>query len=281
MGWPRGARALLGMAGYGPGPDAVRRAVAGRLVVVTGASRGIGERLAIRLGSVGARVALLARDAEALEVVAARISARGGLATTFPVDLRDVAAARAAAEAILAAHGTPDVVVSNAGHSIRRRLPEYVDRFHDVRRLMGVNALGPIALALPLLREMTAAGSGHLVSVASAGVDVPSPGFSAYSASKAAFEAWLRAVAPELAAHGVAVTSVHLPLVHTAMSAPTRAYAHAPGMTADEAASLLCRAITERPRLISPWWARLGGVLSAAAPRLADRAFQVAEPWLP
>ncbi|WP_165962669.1 SDR family NAD(P)-dependent oxidoreductase [Occultella glacieicola] len=268
--WPVGVRALLGMAGFGPGPEAVRRVVAGRTVLITGASRGVGERIAIRLGAVGAHVVLLARG-DALDGVADAVRALGGRANTLRVDLRDTDAARAAGIRILADHGTPAVVVSNAGHSIRRNLADYTDRFHDVQRVTGVNALGPVALLLPLLRQMAADGAGHLISVASASVDVPSPGYSAYAASKSAFEAWLRAVAPELAADGVATTSVHLPLVHTAMSAPTARYATAPGLSADDAAALVCRAIVDRPRLISPWWARLGGAVSALAPAASDR----------
>ncbi|UFU05254.1 SDR family NAD(P)-dependent oxidoreductase [Ruania halotolerans] len=271
-GWPIGIRAILGMAGFGPGPDAVRAAVQGRVVVVTGASRGVGERVAIRLGAVGAHVVLLARG-DGVDAAAEQVRSSGGTASTYRIDLRDPAAARATAELMLAECGTPAVVISNAGHSIRRPLAQYLDRFHDVQRLMGVNALGPIALLLPLLREMTAARSGHLISVSSASVDVPSPGYSAYAASKAAFEAWLRALAPELSAEGVAATSIHLPLVHTAMSAPTTAYARAPGLTADGAAALVCRAIVEKPRLISPWWARAGGLIGAAAPAAADRLF--------
>ncbi|SED82560.1 SDR family NAD(P)-dependent oxidoreductase [Ruania alba] len=268
--WPVGLRALLGMAGFGPGPAEVRAVVDGRVVVITGASRGVGERVAIRLGAVGAHVVLLARG-EDVDTVAERVRAHGGTATAYRLDLRDTAAASSTADRILADQGTPAVVISNAGHSIRRRFAEYSDRFHDVHRLMGVNALGPIALLLPLLREMTAAGSGHLVSVASASVDVPSPGYSAYAGSKSAFEAWLRALAPELGADGVATTSIHLPLVHTAMSAPTAAHAHAPGLTADGAAALVCRAIVDRPRLISPWWSRLGGLLSGLVPAASDR----------
>lgn len=266
--WPRGARALLGMAGLGPPPERVQRVVGGRTVVITGASRGVGAQLAVRLAAVGARVLLLARDAAALEAVAARC---GPAAQAYPVDLRDTGAARAVAERILAEHGTPAVLVANAGHSIRRSVAASTDRFHDVERLTGVNFTGPVALTLPLLAAMRADGGGHLVWVGSAGVGLPGPGFSAYLATKAAFEAWLRCLGPEAATDGVRISTVHLPLVRTAMSAPTRGYDRLPALTADDAAALLCRAITDRPRLISPWWARLGSVLTAAAPATAER----------
>jgi short-subunit dehydrogenase len=246
----------------------LRAAVSGRLVVITGASRGIGATVAGRLALAGARVILLARSSDDLADVAARIRARGGAAEWLAVDLRDTDAAAAAGRSILADQGTPDIVISNAGHSIHRSLADSTDRFHDVTRSAGVNFLGPVALLLPLLPAMTARGSGQLVSVSSTSVSLPAPGWSVYGASKSAFEAWLRAVAPELRAGGVAATSIRLPLVHTAMSAPT--YAGMPGLSARGAAQLVCRAIVDRPRLISPWWVRLGGFAMEAAPGLSD-----------
>jgi short-subunit dehydrogenase len=94
---------------------------------------------------------------------------------------------------------------------------------------------------------------------------VPAPYWAAYTGSKSAFEAWLRCVAPELRADGVATTSIHFPLVHTEMSAPISFYRYLPGMTADEAADAVCRAIAYRPRLMSPWWSRAVGAVGAAA----------------
>lgn len=272
--WPRWLRALLGMAGWGPGPAAVRAVVDGQLVVITGASRGIGAQIARRLAHCGAHVVLLARTEADLAAVSGQIRARGGMVSTYPVDLREADAAGEVGELILAEHGTPAVVISNAGHSIHRPLLAYTDRYHDVARLAGVNMLGPIALLLPVLEAMSVAGRGHLISVASTSVDIPAPGWSAYGATKTGFEAWLAAIAPELAAAGVATTSVHLPLVHTAMSAPNPRYARAPGLRPAEAASLLCHAVVRRPRLICPWWSRLGGVFSTLFPGLIDRLIQ-------
>lgn len=267
--------ALLGMHGLGPGAGRLRAAVAGRLIVVTGASRGIGAATAGRLALAGAHVVLLARTAGALDGVVGRIRARGGVADRLVVDLRDTDAAAAVARDILDRFGVPDVVVSNAGHSIHRALRDYADRFHDVTRTAGVNYLGPVALLLGLLPAMTARGSGHLVTVSSTSVSIPAPGWSVYGASKSAFEAWLRAVAPELALDGVTTTSLRLPLVHTAMSAATPAYRRMPGLSVRGAARLVCRAIVDRPRVISPWWVRLAGLAMEAAPGLADRTMTV------
>lgn len=265
--------AAAGMHGLGPRAARLRRAVEGRLIVVTGASRGIGASSAARLALAGARVVLVARSEDALSELTTRIRSRGGTADWIALDLRDTDAATAAGARILAEYGVPDVVVSNAGQSIHRYLDEYADRFHDVTRTAGTNYLGPVALLLTLLPRMMERGSGHLVSVSSTSVALPAPGWSVYGASKSAFEAWLRSVAPELAERGIATTSLRFPLVHTAMSAPT--YAGVPGLTVRGAARLVCRAIVDRPRLIAPWWVRIAGAVMDAAPGASDRVMRL------
>ncbi|CAN5346324.1 hypothetical protein BH09ACT4_BH09ACT4_06870 [soil metagenome] len=261
---------LLGLRPVGPSRAALAARLRGRVVVVTGSSRGIGAETARRLALVGARVVVLSRDEAALERVAGQIRRAGGEAHVIAADLRDPDAAGAAAERILNEVGTPTVVVSNAGHSIRRRLLDYADRPHDVTRTIGVNYVGPVAMLQVLIPAMVESGAGHIVSIGSTSVDIPAPGWSVYGASKTAFDAWLRAVAPELSPHGIAVTSIHLPLVRTAMSAPTYGSASA-AMRPVDAAKLIARAIVERPRLISPWWSRLAGGVLVAFPGLADR----------
>lgn len=261
---------VLGMRPLRVDDAELRQRLAGRIAVVTGASRGVGRAVAGRCAAAGAHVVLVARDGAALARVAQTIRDDGGAATELPLDLRDLDAASAAGEQVVATHGAPAVLISNAGHSIHRDLAEYTDRFHDVTRLVGVNLLGPIAFALPQLAAMTDAGAGHLVSVGTVGMVLPGPGWSAYTASKAGFDAWLRSISPELHPR-VAVTSIHLPLTRTAMSAPTYARTRLPSLSAAEAASWVCHAVTTRPRVIAPWWGRLGGVLTAAAPALTDR----------
>ncbi|WP_162458460.1 SDR family NAD(P)-dependent oxidoreductase [Pseudactinotalea terrae] len=262
---------LLGMRPHAVDSEALRRTVGGRLVVITGASRGIGRAVALRCAAAGAHVLLLARDAAALASVAGEVRSAGGEATVHAVDLRDLEAATAAGERIVAEHGAPALLVSNAGHSIHRDLVSYADRLHDVTRLAGVNLLGPVALALPILVAMRRARQGQLISVGTVGMALPGPGWSVYTATKAGFDAWLRSVSPELAADGVAVTSIHLPLTRTAMSAPTYARTRLPALSADDAATWVCRAALTRARVISPWWGRLGAVATAAFPSTADR----------
>ena len=154
--------------------------------------------------------------------------------------------------------------------SLRRTLLGSRDRPQDVARTIAVNYTGPVALLRRLVPAMVAAGTGHVVSVASTSVDVPAPGWSLYGASKSAMDAWLRAVALEAEPSGVAVTSIRLPLVRTAMSAPTAAYAAVPAMRPVDAAKYVARAIVHRPLVLAPWWSRLAGVALAVHPRALD-----------
>lgn len=244
--------------------DRLRVAATGRVVLVTGASSGIGEQTAELLGAAGATVLLTARRGELLVALAERIAARGGRAVPYAADLADPEAVDELAARILADHDRIDVIVSNAGKSIRRSLTDTADRFHDVTRSNAVNFLGPVRLLSALLPRMRARRSGQLVNVSSLSVDLPAANFAVYGATKSAFEAWLRGVAPELRADGVATTSIHLPLVHTAMSAPTYG-ARLPGLTARQAAEVVARTLVTRPRLLVPWWVRLAGVLTSNA----------------
>jgi short-subunit dehydrogenase len=262
---PKPVRAALGLVWPPPDEDALRAAAAGRVVLITGASRGIGAASARRLAAAGAVVLLVARSADGLERVCAEVDEAGGAAYVYPTDLADRGQVAALLDRLRRDHQAIDIVVNNAGKSIRRSVAESYDRFHDITRTTDLNYLGPVQLLLGLLPAMRARNSGHVVNVSSVSADLPAPYWAAYTGSKTAFEAWLRCIAPELRADGVATTSVHFPLVHTDMSAPIPLYRELPGMTTGEAADAVCRAIAYRPRLMSPWWARIGGMVAAAA----------------
>ena len=235
--------------------DRLSDAVARATVLVTGASFGIGEATARKLAAAGATVLLAARSEDKLDAIAHAISDSGGHAVSYPADLSDEAAVTTLTERLLDEHGPPDIVVSNAGKSIRRSLHLQYERPHDFDRTIGINYLGPIRLLLGLLPAMRECGAGHIVNVSSVGVRVPpGPRWGAYQASKGAFDMWLRSVAPELHADGVDVTTIYMGLIHTRMSAPTPSLRNLPGLTPDEAADIVAKAIIERPRTIAPWW---------------------------
>ncbi len=254
-------------------PDTLRAAVAGKTVLVTGASYGIGEATARRLAAGGATVLVVARSAERLDDLAASINAGGGQAVAYPTDLTDEVAVGFLTERITDAHGPVDIVVSNAGKSLRRSLHHQYDRPQDFQRTIDINYLGPIRLLLGLLPAMREKGSGHIVNVSSVGVRVvPGPQWGAYQASKGAFDRWLRSVAPELHADGVDVTTVYFALVRTRMIEPTPILGRLPGLSADEAADAIAKAVIDRPRTNEPPWvwpAELASVLLAGP---ADRA---------
>ncbi|OSC26202.1 epimerase [Mycobacterium vulneris] len=262
-------------------PDKLRDTVLGKTVLVTGASYGIGEATARSLAAAGATVVVVARSEERLRDLAASINAGGGRAVAYPTDLTDESAVSALTKQITEEHGPLDIVVSNAGKSLRRSLHDQYDRPHDFQRTIDINYLGPVRLLLGLLPAMRGNGSGHIVNVSSVAVRVaPGPQWGAYQASKGAFDRWLRSVAPELHTDGVDVTTVYFALVRTRMIAPTPLLGSLPGLSPDEAADAIAKAIIERPRTIAPPWvlpAELASVLLAGpadyAARLWHRRF--------
>ena len=244
------------MANRGVDDARLQDAVAGRVVLITGASSGIGAATARRLGRAGAVVLLVARRAEVLEELRDEIEAQGGQAHVHPCDLTDPDAVDELVAKVLAEHGHVDVLVSNAGRSIHRWISSSYDRFHDFERTTRTNYLGPARLATGLLRSMRERGAGHHVSVSTAGVYFGAPGWTAYVASKTAFDTWLRGVAPEVAVDGVSTSTLYFALVRTPMVGASKAFDRTPSMSAEEAAGVVCRAIVERPRTIAPWWWR-------------------------
>ncbi len=237
-----------------PREKALREAVSGRVVLVTGASHGIGKATVHKLGGAGATVLLVARSREDLDEIAAEITDAGGKAVAYTADLSDMDATDRLGRELLDAHGHVDVVINNAGKSIRRAIDHSYDRFHDFTRTMDINYLGPVRLLLTLLPGMRERREGHIVNISTWGLRMPpAPRWAAYGASKAAFDMWLRTVATEIASDNVTTTSIYMPLVHTRMSAPTN-FGSMPGLTAEEAADVVCHAVVAKPLEISPWW---------------------------
>lgn len=269
----RWARVAAGVSGRGPRARRLRRAVAGSVVLVTGASEGIGAATARQLARAGATVLLVARTAERLGAVRDEIVAQGGTAYAHPADLSRPDRAEALGVELLRRYRRVDVVVHCAGRSIRRSVADTADRFHDLRRTIDLNYLGPAALLLVLLPGMRATGGGHLVNVSTAGLSAPAPLWSSYLASKGAFDIWLRCAAPELRTHGVTVSTVYCGLVRTRMSAPTVHYRRMPAMSPDEAGAMVCRAVAHRPRTVQAWWARWGELPATAYKGTTERLF--------
>ncbi len=277
IGWSLLVALTNGRAGIAD--DRLAAAVRDQVVLVTGASYGIGEATARRLARAGATVLLVARTADQLEVVAGEIRASGGTAFVYPANLADPVAVEELARTVLAEHGRVDVLVSNAGKSIRRSVADSYQRFHDIERTNAVNYLGPAKLVLELLPSMRERGSGHIVNVSTAGVRTPPMArWSAYLASKSAFDVWLRCVAQEIRGDGVTTSTVYMGLVHTRMSEPTPLLNKMPGLTPEQAADQVCTAVAERPHNITPPMVRpadaLGNLLRVPTDRLLEQYFR-------
>jgi NAD(P)-dependent dehydrogenase (short-subunit alcohol dehydrogenase family) len=249
----------------------LRRAAAGRTVLVTGASSGIGEVAALKLGAAGARTLLVARTAERLDEVADRIRDAGGEAHAHPADLADAADADRLVDEVLERHGAVDVLINNAGRSIRRSVRRSVERPHDYERTMALNYFGPLRLILGFLPAMREQGRGQIVNVSSMGVQWAAPRFSAYVASKSALDAFTRVLAGEVEPQGIRCTTVHLPLVRTPMIEPTRAFDHVPALTPEAGAEWICEAVRSRPTQVDLPLGALGEVADAVAPGLLPR----------
>jgi NAD(P)-dependent dehydrogenase (short-subunit alcohol dehydrogenase family) len=254
-------------------------AVRGKVVLVTGSSYGIGEATARRLAAAGATVLLVARTADQLQAVADEIRAAGGTAYAYPANLADPAAVEELVRTVLAEHERVDVLVNNAGKSIRRSIADTYQRFHDIERTNAVNYLGPAKLVLELLPSMRERGSGHIVNVSTAGVRTPPMArWSAYLASKSAFDVWLRCVAQEVRGDGVTTSTVYMGLVHTRMSEPTPLLNRLPGLTPEQAADQVCTAVAERPHNITPPFVRpadaIGNLLRVPTDRLLEQYFR-------
>jgi NAD(P)-dependent dehydrogenase (short-subunit alcohol dehydrogenase family) len=250
-----------------------RRAVdlRGKRILVTGASSGIGEAGAQKLAREGARVIVVARRRELLDTVVDRITADGGEATAFACDLSDLEAVDALVADVDEQFGGVDVLVNNAGRSIRRPLAESLDRWHDVERTMTLNYYSPLRLIRGFGPGMRQRRDGHIVNVSTWGVlNESSPLFAVYNASKAALTAVSRVVETEWAADGVHSTTLFYPLVKTPMIAPTKAYDGLPGLSADEAADWMVSAARHRPVRIAPRMAVAAHAINSFAPGAVD-----------
>ncbi|TCP56326.1 short-subunit dehydrogenase [Tamaricihabitans halophyticus] len=222
----------------------------GRRVVITGASSGIGRATARKVAEAGGIPLLLARRAAELEELRGEIIAAGGQAYAYPCDLTDAESVRKTVTTMLDEQPSVDMLVNNAGRSIRRSVRLSYGRFHDFERAMAINYFGAVRLILELLPHMSERKFGHIVNVSSIGVQGIAPRFSAYVASKAALDYFSKIVATETHGEGISFTTVHMPLVRTPMIRPTKIYDMFPAKSPDQAADMVLRALRNRPKHI-------------------------------
>jgi NAD(P)-dependent dehydrogenase (short-subunit alcohol dehydrogenase family) len=248
----------------------LRGTVEGRVCVVTGATSGIGLATAEKLADAGAILVIGARKPERLREVAAALEARGASVHPYQCDFSDMADADKFIQTVLENHGHVDVLVNNAGRSIRRSLDLSFDRFHDFERTMSLNYFGSVRLIMGFAPKMLERRRGHIVNISSIGVLTNAPRFSAYVASKSALDAFSRCAASEWSDRNVTFTTISMPLVKTPMIAPTKLYDSVPTLTPDEAADMVANAIVYRPKRIATRLGTFAQVLHAVAPKMGE-----------
>lgn len=245
----------------------LRSRVEGKVVVITGGSDGIGYATAEKVAAAGAKTIIVARTEDKL--IAARDALRklGGEVHAYQADISDMASCDALVETILKDHGQVDVLINNAGRSIRRSIALSYDRFHDFERTMQLNYFGSLRLIMGFLPSMSERRRGHIINISSIGVLASSARFSAYVASKAALDAFSRCAQAEFSGHNIAFTTINMPLVRTKMIGPTKIYDSVPTLTPEEAADMVIEGIIERPSRIATRLGIFASVLNALAPK--------------
>lgn len=243
------------------------------VVLVTGASSGIGRAVALAYARRGARVALVARRADKLASVAAACG-EGALAT--PADVSDPAAVRAAVARVTAAWGAPDVLVNGAGvmtvKPIRHLTPE---EFHTMVCTNYLGAVYAVTAALPAMLER---GTGTIINISSLAGKVPARGYGGYAPSKFALAAFTDVLRQEVAPRGIHVLGVYPGPVDTALirdASGRKVVDDIPGLplyTAEYVAERILAAAARRRRdLYLPGWrGRFAALAYALCPRLVD-----------
>jgi NAD(P)-dependent dehydrogenase (short-subunit alcohol dehydrogenase family) len=219
--------------------------------LITGGSSGIGLAIAKSVASAGAITILVARGVESLEKAKTEITNSGYQAHIYSADLSDTDALEKLVRSIQSDHGAIDILINNAGRSIRRSVEASFDRFHDFERTMQLNYFGALRMTLLVLPAMVKQGFGQVINISSIGVQINSPRFSAYVASKAALDAFTRVAAAEFAKDSIRFTTVSMPLVRTQMIAPSEFSRRVPTISAELAASIVTKAIIRQPKRVS------------------------------
>jgi short-subunit dehydrogenase len=247
-----------------------------KLVLVTGASSGIGEATAKRYGRGGANVLLLARNVERLAAVADAIRRDGGTASVYPVDLADAAAVEEVSARIALEAGTPDILINNAG--VGRWLPLIETSADEALGMIEVPYLAGLNLTRAFLPRMLARRSGTIAYITSPASYLAWPNASAYIAARRAVAGLAESLRSELHGSGITVTLVVLGAVESPYwqhnpgsraNLPETNSFFFPVMSVDEAARTIDVAVESKRRvLVRPWLFRLLFVLNVLMPNL-------------
>ncbi len=250
--------------------EKLKNKLAGKTILITGASSGIGASLAYALAGFSVHLVLVARSQDKLISIKEEIEKENARVSIFCADLRNRDELAELIGFLKQLPEKPDFFISNAGKSIRRSIYDSLDRFHDFTRTMAVNYLAPVELLLSLI-PLLCEKRGKVINISSTSVLLlPIPRWSAYLASKTAFDIWFRSIAPELHGSGILTSSVYFPLVKTPMILPTTEYQKMPGMSPEHAAKIIIRAMVSKRRIFRPWWLFSGQVASVLFRRVHE-----------
>jgi short-subunit dehydrogenase len=227
--------------------------------------------VALKVGEAGGTVLLVARTREKLEEVAKEVEQRGGTAHEHPADLSDTDDIQRMAEEVIEQHGGVDILVNNAGRSIRRSVKYQYDRFHDFERTMQLNYFGALRLILTFLPGMRERKSGHIINISSYSVQMNTPRFGAYAASKSALDQFSRCLAAEVVDKSIDITTIYMPLVRTPMIAPTDFYKALPALEPEEAGQLVTDAMIDKPKRVAKRLGTTAQVIYNLNPKAADQ----------
>ncbi|MBL7088024.1 SDR family oxidoreductase [Acidovorax sp.] len=244
--------------------------VAGKVVLITGGSSGIGLAAAHKFAEAGATTIICGRDQDKLDEACAEAKAKGYSFIAYSADIADMNDCDRFVQLLIDKHGGVDFLINNAGRSIRRAIESSYDRFHDYERTMQLNYFGCLRVTMGFLPGMVEKRKGHVVNISSIGVLTNAPRFSAYVASKAALDAWTRCASSEFADQGITFTTINMPLVRTPMIAPTKIYNNVPTLSPEEAADMIAQACIFKPVRIATRLGITGQLLHALVPRVAQ-----------
>jgi len=230
------------------------KTIAGKTIVITGASYGIGAQLAELFSRHKVHLVLIARTTERLEAIAQKANDNGSNCIIISADLYQESEVDKVIASLKALPNGIDFFISNAGKSIMRSLSDSLDRYHDFTRTNSLNYLSPVKMILaltPLLQK----NKGQLLNVSAINVLLlPAPKWAAYQASKTAFDQWFRSNQAEWNLMGIKTQTIYLPLVRTKMIAPNILYQNYPAMTPEQAAIRIAKLISSSKSYTKPWW---------------------------
>jgi len=232
----------------------LQRKISGKTIVITGASYGIGEQLALLFSTYDVHLILIARTTQRLKLLASIIEENGSRCSYIIANLYKENEVSLVIEE-LQKFTNIDIFISNAGKSITRPLTESLNRYHDFTRTNSLNYLAPVKMLLAAT-PMIACSNGHIVNVSAMNVLLlPAPKWAAYQASKTAFDQWFRSNLAEWRIMGIQAKTIYLPLVRTGMIASNKNYAHYPAMQPQQAAIRIAALICSSDNRSKPWWA--------------------------